>query len=293
MADPQTTQLKGRTAGGTERSWCKAVPGGTGITVLGILISKAPDFSLLQAALHKLQTAYPILRSRLHFDPQTISFSFVPARDPYLQLQIFDLSSTSRLLETLPNLEPGSVSPFHLIFEHQLNLNPWNNPDPSSNADADADADADPDPDTDLFFASAYTLGDDEWTLMLRLHTAVCDRTSGVALLRKLLELVGGKKEKELGKEAELSPGIEDLIPCGKANKPIWARGVNMLGYSLNSLRLTNLNFKDADSSRSSQVVRLHLPADHTAQITAVSQLNHTSVVGMICVFQLLPHFIP
>ena len=266
MADPETDQLKSRAAGGTEHSWCKAVPGGTGITALAILLSKAPDFSLLQAALHKLQNAHPILRSRLHFDPDTNTFSFVTSQNPYLQLQTFDLSSTSIILQALPNPETVSVSvsPFQLIFEHQLNLNTWHDPDPSS--------------DTDLFFASVYTLSNDEWVVTLRLHTAVCDRTSAVALLRKLLELTGGGREKELREEEELiTLGIEDMIPTGKANKPFWARGVNMLGYSLNSLRLTNLNFIDANSPRSSELVRLHLPADHTSQIIAVSQLHHCS----------------
>lgn len=266
MADSQTTQLKGRAAGGTEHSWCKAVPGGTGITALAILLSKCPDFDLLQTALHKLQNAYPILRSKLHFDQTTNTFSFLTCQNPYIQLQTFDLSSTSTILQSLPD----SVSPFHLIFEHQLNLNTWQNPDPSSDADADAD----------LFFASVYTLSNDEWVITLRLHTAVCDRTSAVALLRKLLELSGGGREEELGKEEELSLGIEDMIPSGKANKPFWARGVNMLGYSLNSFRLTNLNFVDANSPRSSEMVRLHLPADHTAQIIAVSELHLISILG-------------
>lgn len=267
MADPETTQLKGRAAGGTEYSWCKAVPGGTGITALAILLSKAPDFSLLQAALHKLQNAYPILRSKLHFDPKTNTFSFFTTQNPYLQLETFDLSSTSGILQTLPNPETDSVSPFHRIFEHQLNLNTWHNPDPSSNTE------------TDLFFASVYTLSNDEWVVTLRLHTAACDRTSAVALLRKLLALMGGGREKESEKETELSLGIEDMIPSGKANKPFWARGVNMLGYSLNSFRLANLNFIDANSPRSSEVVRLHLPADHTALITAVSQLQRISII--------------
>ncbi|XP_034694539.1 uncharacterized protein LOC117920938 [Vitis riparia] len=276
MADPETTQLKGRAAGGTEYSWCKAVPGGTGITALAILLSKAPDFSLLQAALHKLQNAYPILRSKLHFDPKTNAFSFFTTQNPYLQLETFDLSSTSGILQTLPNPETDSVSPFHRIFEHQLNLNTWHNPDPSSNTE------------TDLFFASVYTLSNDEWVVTLRLHTAACDRTSAVALLRKLLALMGGGREKELEKETELSLGIEDMIPSGKANKPFWARGVNMLGYSLNSFRLANLNFIDANSPRSSEVVRLHLPADHTALITAACESREIKLCGALAAAALI-----
>lgn len=72
--------------------------------------------------------------------------------------------------------------------------------------------------------------------------------------------------------------GIEEFIPSGKANKPFWARGVDMLGYSLNSLRLSNISFVDADSPRFSQVLRLQLNRDETARLVEVSsfiKLNH------------------
>lgn len=114
--------------------------------------------------------------------------------------------------------------------------------------------------------------------MVFRLHTSACDRAAAVALLKELLELVGGGRSKveEIAKgndeqEVELSLGIEDLIPSGKANKPFWARGVDMLGYSLNSFRLANLNFVDANSARRSQVVRLQMNPDETDGLVAVS----------------------
>ena len=48
----------------------------------------------------------------------------------------------------------------------------------------------------------------------------------------------GGIAE-EYENEVEVSLGIEDYIPSGKGNKPFWARGIDMLGYSLNSSRLS------------------------------------------------------
>ena len=115
---------------------------------------------------------------------------------------------------------------------------------------------------------------------MFRLHTSACDRAAAVALLRELLELMGGGRAnmEEIGKGneekgVELSLGIEDLIPSGKANKPFWVRGVDMLGYSLNSFRLANLNFVDANSARRSQVVRLQMNPDETDRLVAVSDI--------------------
>jgi hypothetical protein len=88
----------------------------------------------------------------------------------------------------------------------------------------------------------------------LRLHTAACDRTGAVFLLRELMEWMSGREaaDGELGEGAEVSLGIERLVPEGKSYKPFWARGVDVLGYSLNSFRLSNLGFADAESPRSS-----------------------------------------
>ncbi|KAA8518562.1 hypothetical protein F0562_016036 [Nyssa sinensis] len=260
--DPQqSVEPNGRLVGGTEYSWCKAVPGGTGITVLALLLSKPSDLSFLNNALHKLQNTHPILRSKLRFDTTTNSYSYITAPIAHLQIQPFDLSSTSHILQNknLSNPNNSSVSPFHLIVEHELNRNTWFNPDHSSNTD------------TDVFFASLYTLSDDKQVAALRLHTSACDRTAAVSLLRELLGLMGERDGErthtELERQEEVSLGIEDYIPSGKANKPFWARGADILGYSLNSFRLANFNFRDVDSPRSSEVVRLQMSSDDTDRI--------------------------
>lgn len=80
-----------------------------------------------------------------------------------------------------------------------------------------------------------------------------------------------GEKEILGNDEEKISLGIEDLIPSGKAKKTLWARGVDMFGYSVGSLRLTNLKFKDTRSPRSSQVVRLQMNKNETQRIIAVS----------------------
>lgn len=243
-----------RPVGGTEYSWCKAVPVGTGITVLALLLTKPPNIPLLQNALHNLQNSHPIFRSKLHFDPSANTYSFLTPPTPHLQIQPFDLSSTARILQS-----HSTVTPFHQILEHELNQNAWRNSDPPSD-------------DTDVFFASTYALSESQWALVLRLHTSACDRASAAELLRELLELIGGGGTgRELKGNGEVRLGIEDLIPNGKANKPFWARGVDMLGYSLNSFRLSNLELKDVKLPRTTQMVKLRINPQDTDKLLAVS----------------------
>ncbi|XVF07640.1 hypothetical protein REPUB_Repub06bG0156800 [Reevesia pubescens] len=271
--NPKHPEPKVRAAGGTEYSWCRAVPGGTGITVLSLLLSNPPDIPIFEAALSRLQVSNPILRSKLHFDASRNNFSFITPRNPHVKIQSFDLQSTSHILQSLsghPNIDSHQF-----LLEHELNRNSWN----CSN---DHD-------DQDVFFVSLYTLSETRWVVVLRLHTSVCDRAAAVGLLSELLELVGGGRAKveeiEKGneeKEVELSLGIEDMIPSGKANKPFWVRGIDMLGYSLNSFRLANLNFVDANSARRSQLVRLQMNPDETDRLVAGCKSRGINLCGAL-----------
>lgn len=121
-----------------------------------------------------------------------------------------------------------------------------------------------------MCFASVYTLSEAGWAVMIRLHTSACDRTSAVTLLKGLVMEMGGAKM-EFGDNGVVNFGIEELIPDGQSNKPFWARGVDMLGYSLNSFRFSNLEFKDVNPSRFSQVVRLQMNPQDTQKLIKVS----------------------
>ncbi|XWS59474.1 hypothetical protein CRYUN_Cryun08bG0125100 [Craigia yunnanensis] len=271
----KTPEPKIRTVGGTEYSWCRAVPNGTGITVLSLLLSNPPDIPLLEAAISRLQVSHPILRSRLHFDTSRNNFSFVTHRNPCVKIQSFDLQSTSHILQSLSG--DSNIDSHQFLLEHQLNTNSWNRSTDDDQADQD------------VFFVSLYSLSETRCVVVFRLHTSACDRAAAVALLRELLELMGGGRAKmeEIGKgneekDVELSLGIEDLIPSGKANKPFWVRGVDMLGYSLNSFRLANLNFIDANSPRRSQVVRLQMNPDETDRLVAGCKSRGIKLCGAL-----------
>ncbi|KAJ7971577.1 GATA zinc finger protein [Quillaja saponaria] len=280
----QMVETNGRTVGGTEHSWCRAVPGGTGIAVLAILTSEAPKFSHLQTALQKLQKAHPILKSRLVSNPNTDTFSFLTSPTPFVQIKFFDLSSTYQILQkyyTNPTNE--TVSPFQLILEHELNQNCWQNPSrPSSTT-------------SDMFFATTYVLPNTKCVVVFRLHVSACDRTTAASLLRELLMLMeeegagsNGGVQKEIVNKGKVSLGIEDLIPNGKAKNPLWARGVNMLSYSVNSLGLTNLKFKDSKSPRSSNVVRLQLDQNDTETVLAGCKTRGIKLCGAVTAAGLL-----
>ncbi|KAM7263052.1 hypothetical protein ACFE04_000735 [Oxalis oulophora] len=262
---------KTRKVGSSEYSWCKAVPGGTGITVLAILLSTQPNISLLQNTLHKLQNTYPTLRSKLHFDATTNNFSFItPPPQQHsppssLHIQQFDQDATSSILKTLTTTT-SNLSPHQLLLEHEINRNDW--------ADVTVTV-------TDLFYVSVYTISETQWTVALRLHTGACDRVGAVSLLRELLELMacggGGDGdddvELEKGNVEEGILGIESLVPNGKGSKWFWSRGIDMIGYSLNSFRLSQMEFIDAESPRRSQIVRLRMDRTQTQSLLDETKL--------------------
>lgn len=258
MSDART-----RPVGHTELSWCKAVPGGTGTTVLVLLLSKRPDVGPLQNALRKLQISHPILNSKLRFDPNNNPpFSYVSSDTPTIRLAIQQSVD-----------DDFTSDPLHAILEREINDKTWQNLDPSS--------------DLDLFFASVYGVGNDKWVVALRLHTSVCDRTSACALLGELLEIIGDERSGEEvdfeGKvEASLGNTIEECVPKGLGNKPFWARGMDMLGYSLNSLRTSGLRFEDTVSERVSRVVRLRLNEKETSLVLKSCERNEIKLCGAL-----------
>lgn len=126
----------------------------------------------------------------------------------------------------------------------------------------------------EVFFASVYALSDTKSVVVLRFHTSICDRTTAVSVLRELMEMVGESDDgtqRGIKNEGEGEEGIESLIPGGMRKKTLWAHGIDMLGYSVNSLRLTNLTFENAKLPRRSEVVRLQMNTQHTSLILAVS----------------------
>lgn len=275
MSDPnRVPESTTRPVGGTEYSWCRAIAGGTGIAVIALLLSRTPKLENLQNTLDKLQIHHPTLRSTFRFDASTSSFSLATSASSRVVIHPFDSSSTAQIIR---DSDDPCAEPHRIILEHELNKNAWIDPHRWSNGECG------------VFFVSLYDLrgGGEERVLTFRLNTGACDRTSAVTLLREFMRettVADGCCDGHVAKEVGLGKAIEDMIPSGKGDKPFWARGIDVLGYSLNAFRFSNLSFVDAEEpNRRSQVVRMKLERDQTLKLVAVSVsllIQPTSIVA-------------
>lgn len=299
-----------RMLGGTEESWCKALGGGTGITILAMLFSESVNPSDLQEVVHTVQRTHPRLRSQLVWIDGRPAFSVSP--HPYVEVQVVDSVSTSEILCEIssPNIsdpsgenssfdgisvesdnnrshtdsEKEGLRDWQYLVEHELNTNEW-----SDQSDFQIPK--------DMFFSRFYHLPRGYSLAILRLHTSICDRASAATILTQMLEAFYEKKyghpppkkatnsqtEKNGYHEENLNfMAIEDAIPRGQANKPFWAHGVDLLGYSLGSRRHANLPFEDPNSPRHSQIVRLCLCSERTAQLENVCKTQRTTMCGAL-----------
>ncbi|KAI3698247.1 hypothetical protein L2E82_41631 [Cichorium intybus] len=250
-----------RLLGGTELNWCKVAAAGTGITVLALQVSKQLDMIILKKALHKIQHGHPILNSMLYKNTSTGSTSFIINPPiPHLRLNIINLCTTSQILQTLMSCSSNaSLSPLQAILEHELNINEWSGISSRSMCMGGFY----------LWVVNLYTLPDQKWILVMRLHTSVCDRTTAVILLKELREVMGEREQG--GYKDEGNMALEELIPNGMAKKTMWAHGKDMLTYSVNSFTLSNLKFKDVKGPLRSEVVRLKMNTQETRMLLAVS----------------------
>ncbi|XP_071717935.1 uncharacterized protein [Rutidosis leptorrhynchoides] len=249
-ADPPS-----RLVGGTEYSWCRAVLCGTGVTALSLLFSKPPNVPHLQSCIHAIQNAHPILRSKLKFNTANSTFSFfTPSTSSNLQITSSDSNFT-----------------FYQTLEHEINTNPWKGNESESETG------------TDVMFANVYNLQEGKYVVVLRLHTAVCDRASAAYLLRELLKLIGNDNidNVDLMKEEGLGLALEDCVPAGKASKPFWSRGADMLGYSVNSFRFSNLDFKESGFPKSTEFVRLKIGLEDTEKILSGCKSRGIKLFGL------------
>ncbi|XP_051148282.1 uncharacterized protein LOC127263343 isoform X2 [Andrographis paniculata] len=220
-------------------------------------------------------------RNRRRRPPNSKNFSFLIASAPrQVRLEVHDARATAEILRNLSAGGFPSLSPLQLILEKELNANNWSDP-----GDFPSDG-------VEVFYASVYALSDARAVVVLRFHTSVCDRTTAEELLMELMELVeekeGGAAKKEIENEGEGEKGIESLIPNGMGKKTLWSHGMDMLGYSLNSFRLTNLKFKNTKSARRSEVVRFQINARCTASILAICKSKGIKLCGALAAAALL-----
>ncbi|KAJ1286333.1 hypothetical protein BS78_03G345300 [Paspalum vaginatum] len=244
-----------RSPGGTEHSWCRAVPGGTGATLLALRLSRdaAAEASAAQAALRSLQNAHPVLRARLRTTPSGPTLAFPNPGPP-----------PAPLLPLAPLPAPDAAPDFDALLEHELNRNPWADPETSDEG-------------APVLFATLYELppATGGAALFVRIHTVACDRSAANALARDLVALLGGGDEEELEPEdAAAEAALEERIPQRDTWKPFWARGLDMVGYSINGLRTSTLPLQETGTERSTQMLRLGLGGDETTRLLDACKEN-------------------
>lgn len=309
LSSPHISSAHSRLAGGTEYTWCRTVAGGSGISVLALLFSNLPDPDALQQAIHKLQIDHPRLRSQLvwiHAKP-----AFLVSNDSVTQLQIVDAPNSARNLqhsdhtiagnssansnETIDQSETDSSAlklqsdevdrsnNWMSIVETELNTNEWTEHRHS----------LDPKP---MFGVRLYKLVGGRSLMVLRIHTAISDRTSAATILTELLNsfyeikhghpLIPQKPElnscaTNARKHPELM-AVEEAIPKGQANKPFWAHGVDVLGYSLTSRRHGLLPFIDINPPRRSEIAHLSCSVEQTQKILQMCVTQKTNLFGAL-----------
>ncbi|XP_047979096.1 uncharacterized protein LOC125221014 [Salvia hispanica] len=264
----QNPMSSARSLGDVEQTWCRAVSCGTGSTVLTLQMGKPESkLPLLHQVLKKLLHSHPLLRSNLHYNPSTKSFSFLPPSpsSPPLPIITHDIPTTAALLRN------SDLPPCHLITEHELNHTQWRDPNSFP---------------CHVIHAAFYSLSESRSIVAVRLHASVCDRTTAESILREMMELVteaeGGRKFAGADNGGEGRAGIEAMVPRGAGKKTLWAHGVDMLGYSVGSLRLSNLKFKNTKAARYSEVVRLKMDTHQTALVLAGCKSRGIKLCGAL-----------
>ncbi|PWZ08202.1 hypothetical protein Zm00014a_027425 [Zea mays] len=255
------SEWRTRALGGTEYSWLRAVPGGTGTTLLALRLSRG---DAAEAGLHSLRDAHPVLRARLRTSsPSGPTLAFPDPAPPFL-------------LAPIP--APGSAPDFHALLEHELNRNPWAD-DPASSDDAP------------VLFATLYELpaATGGAALFVRIHTVACDRSAASALARELVALLAGAGGEEPDPEdAAAEAGLEARIPQRDTWKPFWARGLDMVGYSINGLRTSTLPFVETGTERSTQMLRLGLGLDETTRLLDACKENGVRLCSAVAAATML-----
>ncbi|CAM0883679.1 unnamed protein product [Alopecurus aequalis] len=258
-AEPGAAAWRTRAVGGTEYSWCRAVPGGTGTTLLALRLPRGRT-AAAEAAVRSLQAAHPVLRAHLRAastSSPTLAFPASSAPQPPLAPQ------------------PSALG-FESLVERELNINPWAAAEPESDGAA-------------VFFAALYDLPPPAGgaALFVRIHTAACDRAASAALLRELLAHLGGAAAGD-PESAAVEAGLEGRIPQKDAWKPFWARGVDMVGYSINGLRTSTLPFVETGTARSTHMVRLAFGREDTTRLLEACKENGVKLCSAMAAATLL-----
>jgi hypothetical protein len=302
-----------RELGKSETNWIAAVETGTGITLLGLLFARRFTRSSLTTSLRQLLASHPRLRSRISKQLNGKNFLFTTsnadhaAEDPIVS-QISLISSAANddeeELEDDYESEEASKEKWLKLLEDEMNT-----PFPKEKPFA-------------VFDMKVYELPENSSLVVFRFHSAAADVASTSPVARQFVDLLyrqvqleeeeeeeedataqkkkqttwegsesaaaeGGHEEEEV-ENIEL-PALEKAIPQGQAQKPIWAHGVDTLGYGIVSRKHAYLPFDHTNKPQKSRLIRASLSPKATDDLL---QVRTRSTSFFLFFFLFLPNLL-
>jgi hypothetical protein len=284
---------------------------GTGITLLGLLFARRFTRSSLTTSLRQLLASHPRLRSRISKQLNGKNFLFTTsnadhaAEDPIVS-QISLISSAANddeeELEDDYESEEASKEKWLKLLEDEMNT-----PFPKEKPFAVVDM-------------KVYELPENSSLVVFRFHSAAADVASTSPVARQFVDLLyrqvqleeqeeeedaTAQKKKQTtwegsesaaaegGHEEEVEnielPALEKAIPQGQAQKPIWAHGVDTLGYGIVSRKHAYLPFDHTNKPRKSRLIRASLSPKATDDLL---QVRTRSITFFLFFFLFLPNLL-
>lgn len=298
-----------RELGKSETNWIAAVETGTGITLLGLLFARRFTRSSLTTSLRQLLASHPRLRSHISKQLNGKNFLFTTrtadhaAEDPVVS-QISLISSAAdddeEELEDNDDSEEASKEKWLKLLEDEMNT-----PFPKEKPFA-------------VFDMKVYELPENSSLVVFRFHSAAADVASTSPVARQFVDLLyrqvqleeqeqeqdataqkkkkqttcvssesaaaeGGQQEEEEEEVEDIElPALEKAIPQGQAQKPIWAHGVDTLGYGIVSRKHAYLPFDHTNKPRKSRLIRASLSPKATDDLLQACKKNNSLLYGAI-----------
>ncbi|XP_057827028.2 uncharacterized protein LOC131038564 [Cryptomeria japonica] len=242
--DSSHTVTMSRPLSQSEENWAKLTDQGTGIAACGIALKRYVEEIQITKALHELMDHYAIARARI-----------VENNKGKLYLQVHNSPAKPTVKEkSWPNVDHSIFNPGVLELQnddenHTLSLalnqivcSEINIPFLNINKIAA--------PPLDVLEVHFYRNSSMPQTIIvIRIHSGACDRTSCCVMVKHFLTalnaIVEGRKPEfpdSPGKN-ELTSPMEDMIPKGKADKGFLTKGLDVLGYALDSKKYSLLPF--------------------------------------------------
>eukprot|EP01018_Ginkgo_biloba_P009226 Gb_29731 [translate_table: standard] len=283
--DSSDPAMISRPMGQSEENWARITDQGTGITASGIALRRYVEEQHITMAVHDLMERYAIARSRIVENSKGKLYLQVnngPVK-PIVKEKTWpntDLSlSLPGVLEIPHDDENHSLSlALHQIVRGELNI-PFLNDEKMAA------------PPLDILEIHFYKDSTEPRTIIvIRIHSGACDRPSCFLIVEHFLSalnaIVEGRKTEfpdEGPGNNELLSSMEDMIPKGKADKGFFSKGLDAIGYALDSKKYSLLPFNPEFTKMSikagfmSDILTYNLGREGTGALFSACKRENTS----------------